>query len=188
MTQRIDIAGQKFNMLTAIEHIEGVLWRCVCDCGVEKSVASYPLRRGRIKSCGCSKSELLAARTRTHGMTKTPTYRSWLSMRRCCNEPSHPQYKYYGGRGIKVCERWLKFENFLADMGERPDGTTVDRIDGSKDYEPGNCRWATQAEQMNNTSRSVSYQGKTLKQWSQELGIKYHTLTYRLRTHGTIFL
>ena len=109
-------------------------------------------------------------------------------MRRRCNEPSHPQYKYYGGRGIKVCERWLKFENFLADMGERPDGTTVDRIDGSKDYEPGNCRWATQAEQMNNTSRSVSYQGKTLKQWSQELGIKYHTLTYRLRTHGTIFL
>ena len=110
-------------------------------------------------------------------------------MRRRCNEVTHDQYKYYGGAGIKVCERWQdSFENFLADMGERPKGMTLDRKDPKGDYEPSNCRWATQKEQMNNTTRSVKFEGKTLTEWSEELGIKYDTLSYRLRKHGSVFL
>ena len=108
-------------------------------------------------------------------------------MRSRCTSPSTAQFKHYGGRGITVCERWESFENFLADMGERPIGKTLDRIDVDGNYEPSNCRWATQSEQMNNTHRSVKYQGKTLTEWSKELGVKYDTLSYRLRKHGSVF-
>lgn len=189
MTQRIDITGQKFNQLTVVEHVANTKWRCLCDCGAEVVRASLDIRTGKVKSCGCGKAQAISQAQRAHGMTKTPTYRSWVSMRRRCNEPTHDQYKYYGGAGIKVCERWQhSFENFLADMGERPEGMTLDRIDPTGDYEPSNCRWATQKEQMNNTSRSVKFEGKSLTEWSNELNIKYATLSYRLRTHGTIYL
>jgi len=106
MTQRIDITGQRFGRLTAIQHVRGHRWLCACDCGNTTETISYDIRHGRIMSCGCLRSELSAERGTTHGMTKTPTYRSWLSMRRRCSEPEHPQYKYYGGKGIKVCKRW----------------------------------------------------------------------------------
>lgn len=86
----------------------------------------------------------------THGMSRTPLYRVWDSMVRRCTNPSHKKWRLYGGRGITICERWLKFENFYADMGETPTGLTLDRIDNTKDYEPGNCRWATYSEQNKN--------------------------------------
>lgn len=189
MTQRIDISGQKFNQLTVVEHVANTKWRCLCDCGKEVTRASLDIRNGKVKSCGCSKAEALSKIKTRHGMNKTPTHRTWISMRRRCNEASHDQYKYYGGAGIKVCERWQdSFENFLADMGERPEGMTLDRKDPKGDYEPSNCRWATQKEQMNNTTRSVKFEGKTLTEWSEELGIQYATLSYRLRKHGSVFL
>lgn len=189
MTQRIDITGQSFNQLTVIKHVQGTKWLCMCDCGKRVERSSLDIRTGKVKSCGCEKSKLLSKAKTTHGMTRTATYRSWLSMRRRCYDKDHPQYRYYGGRGITVCARWRHdFSAFLADMGERPEGTTIERTDRDGNYEPANCRWATQKEQMKNTSRSVEFQGKTLTQWSEELGIKYATLSYRLRKHGSVFL
>ncbi len=189
MTQRIDISGQRFGLLTVTSHHKGTRWCCVCDCGETAVVASLDLRNGHTKSCGCLRAAETSKRMKKHGMTNTPTHRSWLSMRRRCNEVTHDQYKYYGGAGVKVCERWQdSFDNFLADMGERPLGMTLDRIDPAGNYEPNNCRWATQKEQMNNTTRSVKFEGKTLTEWSEELGIKYDTLSYRLRKHGSVFL
>jgi hypothetical protein len=90
---------------------------------------------------------------KTHGMHNTPTYRSWHSMQARCRYPSMPSYPKYGGRGIKVCERWARFENFLADMGVRPEGKSIDRIDNDGDYGPDNCRWATASEQQQNKRR-----------------------------------
>lgn len=125
----------------------------------------------------------------SHGMNGTPTYRSWQAMLTRCTNSNRAQFKDYGGRGIKVCERWLKFENFLADMGERPDGTTLDRFPNKDgDYEPGNCRWASRVEQNRNTRSNLqlTFCGKTqlAAQWADELGIKRYTLYARLNHYG----
>lgn len=123
---------------------------CRCECGAEKAVKGSYLRNGTTKSCGCLHRE---GTHRTHGHTAgcdSPTYRTWLSMRSRCKYPSSANYKWYGGRGITVCDRWHAFENFLSDMGERPEGMTLDRIDPDGDYEPSNCRWATAKEQRSN--------------------------------------
>lgn len=112
---------------------------------------------------------------------KSPTYLVWENMRRRCNSPTAANYVNYGGRGIRVCEQWSSFKGFLADMGERPDGLTLDRVDNDGNYEPGNCRWVTKFTQGQNrrTSRIVEYQGRTqnLKQWCKELGLRY-SLTF----------
>lgn len=140
-------AGDKFGKLTAVE-IAGrskcrrVLWKCRCDCGGETVVMASNLKNGNSRTCGCSRI--------THGATDTPTYRSWHSMIHRCSSPYTNGYENYGGRGIKVCPEWSDFEQFLADMGERPAGKTLDRIDPDGDYEPSNCRWATPVEQAAN--------------------------------------
>lgn len=192
----IDITGQKFGRLTVVEKVgskkgEGVLWRCKCDCGGEVEVTGKKLRNGNTKSCGCIAKELLVARNKasgTHGMTATPTWISWDSMKQRCLNVKHKSYAIYGGRGIKICDRWLEsFEDFLADMGERPEGMTLDRIDVDGDYTPGNCRWATSETQSNNrtNNRLVEYRGvtQTLAKWARELGISRQALRYRL-DHG----
>lgn len=118
-----------------------------------------------------------------HGMGGTPTYLAWINMRVRCSNPKQEGYQYYGGRGIRVCERWQQsFENFLADMGIRPDGMSIDRIDNDRNYEPGNCRWATRIEQENNkrSNRLITAFGKTqtVAQWTKEMGLENCVLIY----------
>ena len=146
-----------------------------CDCG---TVFTMQCRSEKVsKSCGCLAREtarkLLTGNKhrQTHKGTGTPTYKTWQSMKGRCLVENHIEYKRYGGRGFAICERWLAFENFLADMGERPEGCSVDRIDPNGNYEPGNCRWATDKEQARNrrSSRFLTVDGitKTVAEWSE---------------------
>ena len=152
----IGLIGQIFGRLTVLKlsHMntrKQAVWSCRCDCGKESVVDSWNLRRGQTKSCGCLEREGLMARNTTHGMSGTRTYRSWEQMhRRCSSLCDKKDIKYYFGRGIKVCKRWEKFENFFVDMGERPEGKTLDRKSSDGNYEPSNCKWSTPKEQANN--------------------------------------
>ena len=148
--------GQRFGRLTAIKRIAGK-WRCRCDCGKVVRVFRENLTSGHTRSCGCLARDVTARRNRDnarHGHCKnnqsTKIYRVWSSMLERCRSPQHHAYDRYGGRGITVCDRWLVFENFLADMGECPSGYSLDRINNDGNYEPSNCRWATDSEQNKN--------------------------------------
>ena len=173
MSKRIDITGQVFGRLTAVRPTRDAngyyAWYCDCDCGGNRITQVGYLRDGLVLSCGCLRSEYSRINGQMSSSVKTihghntsvfgasPTYRSWGSMKSRCMNPRAHGYKYYGGRGIKVCERWLhSFKNFLADMGERPDGLTLDRYpDNDGNYEPGNCRWATWKQQAANRRNTL---------------------------------
>lgn len=171
-------------------------WNCICECGKEKTVYQHHLKSGAIVSCGCYKDENTVRRSTTHGMASrkntSPEYRSWASMLMRCNNPNNADYRHYGGRGIQVCERWHSFENFLEDMGCRPDlKHSLDRIDNNRGYSKDNCRWATKKEQSRNTRRSKTLEwrgvSRSLQEWSEILGIKASTISRRLtRDHWTI--
>lgn len=154
-----------------------------CSCGTKKFLLRTHLERA--KSCGCRTKEILrAARTR-HGLTNTPTWNAWHSMHLRCTLKSRKDYANYGGRGIKVCERWQAFENFLADMGLKPSGAQLDRYPNNDgNYEPGNCRWASPSQNANNRrcSRVIEHAGErmTLIQWARRTGIPRDTLASRL--------
>jgi len=153
--QVIDLAGQRFGRWTALARLSerrqhATSWLCRCDCGSEGIVVSWKLRKGLSKSCGCIRREACIKRNAKHGMSHTRAYECWRNMKSRCLNPRYNFYEYYGGRGISVCEHWLIFENFYADMGDPPPGMSLDRIDGKGNYEPRNCRWATRAQQAAN--------------------------------------
>lgn len=189
----IDLTGKRFGLLTVLRQSRRrkgsrrlLMWFVLCDCGRTKRVVGAHLRGGNTRSCGCMKYVWLAQKVRTHGMKWTPTWTTWRSMKYRCGNVKNPRY---GGRGIKVCKRWRdSFEAFLADMGERPAGTTLDRFpDQDGDYKPGNCRWATNRQQTGNRSSNhlVTFRGRTmtLTEWNRELGFSRNMLLMRLR-HG----
>lgn len=159
-------------------------WLCKCNCGNEVVVREDSLKIGKTKSCGCLQKESYKTNNLKHGMAYTRTYRIWRNMvQRCTNPNLSDSYKYFG-RGITVCDKWLKFENFLADMGVPEDHLSLERIDNDGNYDPSNCRWATSKEQARNTvtNRLVTYQGHTkcISEWSEITGIDKGTLIYRL--------
>lgn len=187
-----DYTGIRFGRLVAsyfVERVEsgGALWCFSCDCGnsIVRNVKS--VRTGTTRSCGCLFRETMIERNTKHGLCKNnpKEYRSWKDMRGRCNTPTDSDYADYGGRGIRVCERWDDFAAFLADMGKRPDGCTIDRVDVNGDYEPGNCRWAPAKVQANNkrTNHLIQMRGetRTLQQWCDELAIEPSKVRYRLK-------
>lgn len=189
-SNRADLAGRRFGRLLVLKlwsrgtRTERARWLCVCDCGNEKDIPANSLTSGRSNSCGCLSAEITSKRCRTHGMGKTTIYRSWASMRSRCLNANNSDYKCYGGRGIKVCARWSSFENFRKDMGDKPAGTEIDRIDNNGNYEPGNCRWVSHKENSRNTRkcRYVTFGGETLpiNAWAERIGISEGTIRSRL--------
>lgn len=185
-----NITGLRFGKLTVLDfkgnNKSGVaMWLCACDCGKHKTIMGTSLRAGRSKSCGCT-SQFTTKRAKTHGMSHSRVYRIWNSMRGRCSEKSKgPERKNYYERGIRVCTRWEKFENFLADMGEPARELSLDRIDNSKGYAKDNCRWATKKEQANNTRSNViveiNGQKMTLSELACLLHVKPNTLLYSIK-------
>jgi hypothetical protein len=172
--RRVDLVGQRFGLLVVTAFVEVVkhghtVWECVCDCGETHRARAGMLKRGNVRSCGCFRRGPNWNRSgnKTHGQTflktedgrraVTPLYATWSSMIQRCTNPKAKNYKWYGARGVTICERWMTFANFAEDMGpERPDGLSLDRIDNDllvDSYSKENCRWATQSMQVRNSRR-----------------------------------
>lgn len=193
MRNKLDLTGHRYGRISIVRSANGTenngsIWVGICDCGAQKNFHASDLRNSKhpVRSCGCLVIETNVARTR-YGMGHgAPTYRSWQAMIQRCTNPNVREFPRYGGAGISVCIRWLgDFPVFLTDMGERPSGTSIDRLDNSKGYEPGNCRWATMKMQQRNRRNNVraNYRGeeRLLSEVADETGIPLTTLRNRLR-------
>lgn len=160
-----DLTGHRFGRLLVLgRHPENTAagkrrWVCQCDCSTEVIAVGSNLLSGMWISCGCARTDRISAQAKTHGLSHTPEYRHWKTMRRRCYDSNQPDYARYGAKGIRVCNRWRNsFPNFLADMGPKPGpGYTIDRLDSTGNYAPDNCRWATPTEQGCNTSRVLRF-------------------------------
>jgi hypothetical protein len=189
------ITGQLFGKLTTLSEPhrrlsdKRLMVRCRCACGAETVVLVHSLRSGHTKSCGCTRRESVIRAghaNKIHGATHGLAWKTYYAMLDRCLKPENPGFKRYGGRGIVVCDRWKdSFLNFLQDMGPRPAGLTLERINNDEGYSPENCRWATYAEQANNRSSSqlIEALGETLtrSQWAKRTGIQAQTIAYRIK-------
>lgn len=198
MGKLIDLTGQRFGQLSVLERAPNIgketAWLCRCDCGRCAIVAGKELRRGRSKSCGCLRGEMVSARFTKHGATKYekthPDYRLyaiWRNMIWRCYNSNASCYQRYGGAGITVCDDWLQsFETFRdwARANGYCEKLSIDRIDGKRGYSPENCRWATPLQQTRNrkNTRYLTHEGeeKTLKEWAVQHEISYHALKHRI--------
>ena len=194
-----DLIGRRLGRLVVIALVgkmSGVknrhmFWWCKCDCGKELLVDGVNLRSGTTKSCGCYNDERRIEVHTTHGLSKTPIERTYRSMLIRCYKEEDKSFKDYGGRGIYVCDGWRGkdgLKNFAEDMGERPEGTQIDRIDNNGPYSPENCRWATNKENCRNkrSTKFITFNGKTqsLPDWAEELNIHYKALWSRVDRWG----
>lgn len=193
-TKLIDISGNKYGRLLVVSFDKriksGYYWKCLCDCGNQKSIVSSRLKNGETQSCGCLHKERTSAAKLKHGCSirgmETPEYRSWTSMKTRCYDVNSIDYKDYGGRGIKVCERWKNsFQFFLDDMGKRPSlKHSLDRVDNNGDYKPSNCKWSTNKEQSRNRRSNIliEYLGKliTVVEYSEKTGISKNAIYCKL--------
>lgn len=200
MALRLDLTGIRFGRLTAIKIDKkrktksgGTFWICRCDCGNIKSIYTGHLRNGKTSSCRCLNADRLKECNTTHGLRHSSEYNTWSSMKARCYNPNNPQYKDWGGRGIKVCDRWLikgsGFENFLEDMGRKPSlKHSLDRIDNDNAYYKENCRWAIKKIQANNTRTNIyfTYNGntKTFSEWVAEFKVNYSSAYEYLGKYG----
>ena len=187
----IDLIGQRFGRLIALKRVENsisgeIQWLCQCECDKHTIVIGKNLRTNHTKSCGCLWKDSITK----HNLCDSQTYHTWENMIQRCTNLNVRLYQNYGGRGIEVCGRWLKFENFLEDMGERPYGTTIDRIDNDGNYEPANCRWSTYFTQRRNRNdiRWITINNKTmcLKDWCKIRKLIYKTILKRLKLGWSI--
>lgn len=198
----IDLTGQKFGRLTVIERAGSTKhgaakWMCECDCGNKKAVIGDELRKGNTTSCGCYAKEVaketathfIAGKNKTHGITMSPIYREWTSMKQRCYNTKNKSFKNYGGRNIKVCDRWVNsFDAFYKDVSKLPNfgnhGYSLNRIDNNGDYEPNNVEWADAVTQANNrrSSRYVCYNGQqlTIAQLSRLTNMPYKKIYKRI--------
>jgi hypothetical protein len=162
------------------------MWLCLCDCGANTVVAANPLVKGRTKSCGCYRRQVLS--NLQHGMSGTRTHNIWRGMLKRCQTKTCGAYPHYGGRGIKVCDRWQTFENFFADMGEAPLGSSIEREDVNGDYEPSNCVWLELGRQTLNTRRTVHItigeESNPLSVWCEKKGLRYGLVYDRIARLG----
>lgn len=192
-----NLSGKKFGRLLVInlygKHTDNrgrfeYFYECLCDCGQRTHVHSISLKAGSSTSCGCFRREInagvLGRRMRKHGMYQTSEYRIWQAMLQRCENSNAKHFKNYGGRGIKVCERWHTFEHFYSDVGPKPKNQSINRLNNNGNYEPENCCWSTQVDQCRNTrsNRMITHNGEThcCVEWDSILGFPYQTITRRL--------
>lgn len=203
---RVEMTGKRFGRLTVTGYSHSdkrwqAHWNCRCDCGKALVVQGSCLRSGNSKSCGCLRDEsrlihgFFVGRKANKNHRLGSEYRTYLKMKERCYKEYCPQYKDYGGRGIKVCDRWIGrdgFVRFYADMGPKPSPAhTIERVNNNGNYEPGNCKWATRKEQARNSrgNRLITHNGKTqcMSAWAEEFGVTYATFQSRVSKGGVQF-
>lgn len=200
MSRFIDLTGEKFGRLVVIKRIGkdksgNIIWLCRCDCKTEKIIRGASLKNKTTRSCGCLNKEKIIERQTKHGHwtsgKASKSYNAWSHIKQRCTNISDPSYHRYGGRHISICKRWLKFENFLDDMGEPPTRDhSIDRIDNNGNYCKDNCRWATSEQQARNrrNNKLITCNGKTqlLIEWAKETRISHTVILWRIKRGWSI--